>query len=62
MKNKNKMYCIIYRLRKLGGVKIDTRRKTIFYMWNDEDQQTMMKHRTIERLCIEYGFARQAVF
>ena len=59
-KRKNAMYCIIYRLRKIGGLKIDTRNRTIFYEYQNEEQEAKMEFKTIKRLCKEFGFGRQA--
>lgn len=42
------MYCIIYRLRKIGGLKIDTRNRTIFYEYQNEEQEAKMEFKTIK--------------
>lgn len=53
------MYCLIYRLRKSGGVKIDTRTRTVFYNHQEaEKAQTL----GVKRLCNEFGFGRQSSF
>lgn len=61
MKKKNKMHCIIYRIRKMGGVNIDTRKRTIFYEYQNNEDEAKMDLKPILRLCNEYGFVRQAV-
>ncbi|WP_108822021.1 hypothetical protein [Dysgonomonas sp. Marseille-P4361] len=55
---RNKMHCIIYRLRKSGGVKIDTRNRNIIYKYQQDEDK--MQNKQIVRLCKEFGFARQA--
>lgn len=57
MKNKNIMYCLIYRLRKQEGINIDTRTRTIFF---NHQYPESMEVTAIKRLCDEYGFGRQA--
>lgn len=59
--NKNKMYCIIYRIRKMGGVNIDTRKRTIFYEYQNDEEKAKMDLMPVLRLCKEFGFVRQAV-
>lgn len=54
------MHCIIYRLRKMGGVKIDTRGRTIFYEYQNCEDEAKMELKSILRLCNEFGFVRQA--
>lgn len=58
MKNKSKMYRAISHLRKWGGVKIDTHKRTIYYEYQKEEEQ--MNNKKILLLCREFGFARQA--
>lgn len=60
MKKKNKMHCIIYRIRKMGGVKINTRARTIFYEYQNDEDMAKMDLKPIVRLCKEFGFVRQA--
>ncbi len=60
MKNRNKMHCIIYRVRKMGGVNIDTRKRTIFYEYQNDEDAAKMDLKPILRLCKEFGFVRQA--
>lgn len=55
------MHCIIYRIRKMGGVNIDTRKRTIFYEYQNNEDEAKMDLKPILRLCNEYGFVRQAV-
>ncbi len=57
---KKKMYSVIYRLRKSGGVKIDTRKRTIFYEYENSDDMAKMSRKAVCRLCNEFGFVRQA--
>lgn len=57
---KKKAYNIIYRLRKSGGVKIDTRKRTIFYEYQNSDDTAKMSRKAVRRLCNEFGFVRQA--
>lgn len=58
MKDRNKMYRLIHKLRKSGGVKIDTHNRTIFYKYQSDEEK--MKHKDIESLCVDFGFGRQA--
>ena len=58
MKNRNRMYRLTHKLRKSGGVKIDTRNRTIFYKYQAEEEK--MKAKDVEILCSEFGFGRQA--
>lgn len=60
MRKKNKMHCIIYRIRKMGGVNIDTRKRTIFFEYQNDDDASKMDLKPIQRLCKEFGFVRQA--
>lgn len=56
--NKQRMYRLIYKIRKKRGGEIDTRNRTIFYKYQSEEGK--MKDRDIELLCTEFGFGRQA--
>lgn len=51
------MYCLIWRLRKSGGVIIDTRTRTVFY---DYQSPESIEKAGVKRLCTEFGFGRQA--
>ncbi|GAB6123064.1 hypothetical protein JCM30204_42140 [Dysgonomonas termitidis] len=51
---------IIYRLRKSGGVKINTKTRTIYYEYQNEVDMNKMHRKAVERLCKEFGFVRQA--
>lgn len=53
---------MIYRLRKSGGIKIDTRQRTIFYEYQNEKDALKMQKTAVLRLCNEFGFVRQAEF
>ena len=57
MKKNNIMYCLIRRLRKSGGVIIDTRTRTVFY---DYQSPESIEKTGVKRLCSEFGFGRQA--
>lgn len=57
---KNKMYCLIYRLRQSGVANINTRQRTIYFVWDDTEQIDSMNRKTVERLCNEFGFVRQS--
>ena len=61
MKNKKRMYNMIYRIRKSGGVNIDTRKRTIFYTYQNTDSGLKMNDNRIVKLCKEFGFVRQAI-
>lgn len=56
----NKMYCRIYRLRQKSNISINTRQRTIFYEYGKDEK--VMKHPSIQILCKEFGFVRQATF
>lgn len=57
---KKNVYSIIYRLRKSGGVKIDTRARTIYYGYQNPEGMAKMERKAVVRLCKEFGFVRQA--
>lgn len=57
MKKNNIMYCLIWRLRRSGGVIIDTRTRTVFY---DHQHPESIEKTGVKRLCSEFGFGRQA--
>lgn len=57
MKKNNIMYCLIWRLRRSGGVTIDTRTRTVFY---DCQSPESIEKAGVKRLCTEFGFGRQA--
>ncbi|GHV40379.1 hypothetical protein FACS1894179_06800 [Bacteroidia bacterium] len=59
MTTTNKVHCIIYRLRK-RGYKINTRNRTIFFEYQNDEQLANMADRCVLRLCREFGFVRQA--
>lgn len=59
MKKKNNLHCIVYRLRK-AGVKIDMRERTVYYEYQNATDAATMERKAVERLCKEFGFARQA--
>lgn len=58
MRKNNKMYCLIYRLRKSGG-EIDTRTRTVFYHYQEAEKVQIAG---VKRLCDEFGFGRQSSF
>ncbi|WP_163308469.1 hypothetical protein [Dysgonomonas sp. 521] len=54
--NKNKLYCLIYRVR-AQGFSVSIKERTIYYNCNDPQS---VETKSIRRLCAEYGFVRQA--
>jgi hypothetical protein len=59
MKKNNNLHCILYRLRK-QGLNIDTKTRTIYYEYNNPDQEAKMRTAAVKRLCEEFGYGRQA--
>lgn len=53
---KNKLYCILYRLRK-QGLRVSLKEKTIYYNCNTPE---IVQTKTIKRLCDMYGFGKQS--
>lgn len=58
-KTRSAMYCIIYRLRKRQA-RINTKTRTIFYIYNNETDEKLMRSSPVIRLCLEWGFVRQS--
>ena len=50
---------LIYRLRKKGVV-INTRKRTIYYVWGSEEQKELVTQPGAVRLVNEFGFVRQS--
>lgn len=46
--------------QKIGGVKIDTRKRTIYYLYQNPASEAKMNRKAVCRLCKDFGFARQA--
>lgn len=44
----------------IGGVKIDTRARTIYYGYQNPEGMAKMERKAVVRLCKEFGFVRQA--
>jgi hypothetical protein len=58
-KNRNKMYCLIYRLRK-RGVRIDTKDRMIFVSWEmSRDAKHFVSTPAVCRLRKEFHFVVQ---
>jgi len=50
---------LIYRLRKKGII-ISTRKRTIYYVWDNDNQKEQVKQPGVVRLVNEFGFVRQS--
>lgn len=60
MKKNNDLHCILFRLRK-QGLNIDTKARTIYYEYNNPEQEAKMRTKAVKRLCSEFGYGRQAI-
>lgn len=54
-----KAYCLIYRVRK-KGVRVNTRNRTMFYVYGDTEAEARVKNLLCRRLCKEFGFVIQS--
>lgn len=50
-------YNLIYRIRKLGQGRVDTRRRMIYYFFEDTELVSTKKH---SKLCKNHGFQMQS--
>lgn len=57
------MHCLAYRLRKKSqSVRIKTKERTIYYEYNNKEEEDFVRSPKMLRLVEEFGFVRQSEF
>ena len=57
MKKNNTMHCLVYRIRKSGGVRISIRDRTVYFDYNNP---ILIEEKKVKRLMKEFNYAAQA--